>query len=126
MGDFIRDDAANGSEHEGSETTDPSTCGDTDNWNDPVQDPADLSCELASLIPLPGASGAATSLPTIKSEQDEDQPPKRGKGGEIDDMGLMDGGLMDGLKGEGVGDLVTNFVNDVTTDPVSLDDFLAL
>lgn len=91
-----------------------------------MQDPADLSCELASLIPLPGASGAATSLPTIKSEQDEDQPPKRGKGGEIDDMGLMDGGLMDGLKGEGVGDLVTNFVNDVTTDPVSLDDFLAL
>jgi len=73
-----------------------------------VEDPAELGCELASLIPLPGASGAATSLPTIKSEQLEDLPPN-----------------MDGLK-SGVGDLVTNFVNDVTTDPVSLDDFLEL
>jgi len=72
------------------------------------------ACELASLLPPPDNRGD----PTVKVEELEDAPPAEAVQGVP--------GLMDGLKGDACSDLVSNFVDDVVTDPVSLDDFLEM
>jgi hypothetical protein len=71
------------------------------------------ACELAHLLPPPDARG----VPTVKVEELEDAPPSQTGGVPV---------LMDGLEGDACSDLVSNFVDDVVADPVSLDDFLEM
>jgi len=120
VGDFppysrVSEDASDN--RNGSETSgEPSTSGETDTFNEVAEDKA-IGCDLASLLP-----DAEANLTTVKMEEMEDLPPcdMKHTGGDL--QGLM----MDGLKGDACSDLVSNFVDDVTTDPVSLDDFLEI
>jgi len=58
----------------------------------------------------------------VKVEELEDTPPA----GAAQEAVQGVSGLMDGLKGDECSNLVSNFVDDVVTDPVSLDDFLEI
>jgi len=99
--------------------TEPSTSGESEGWHEgaaasPVVSD-ELGCELASLYPLPGTS-VAGDLSVVKVEELQDLPP----------AGPAAQGLIDGLQGDPCSELVSNFVSDVTTDPVSLDDLLEI
>jgi len=128
MGDYIRSDAdpETVTDEDDSETeeTEPSTSGETEGWHEGAEGAAGssgLACELASLLPLPGAS-EADNLFAVKVEELQDLPPA----GSCAVQSAEVQRLMDGLKGDACSDLVSNFVSDVTTDPVSLDDFLEI
>jgi len=122
MGDYIRSGAADESVKDDGSETEPSTSGETEGWHEGADAVGsdELGCELAGLLPLPGAS-VAGNLPAVKVEELHDLPPA----GTAVQSGELQG-LMDGLKGDECSDLVSNFVSDVTTDPVSLDDFLEM